>query len=133
MAKPSLSTISINFPFQLASVVSEPDFSTSRALFNFDVVVVRPYALVKQTYSGRSDGEFEVRWSDYAAAKAEVESKIEDIARFLDQGGLLVVVLDALQVLRCRTGGYSTGTIYTATNYDFLDEHFFRVVRNLRA
>ena len=130
MAKLSLSTISINFPFQLASVVSEPDFSTSRALFNFDVVVVRPYALVKQTYTGRSGGEFQVQWSDYGSAKTEIKSKVEDIARLLDQGGLLVVVLDVLQVLKCRTGGYSGGTIYTATNYDFLDEHFFRAVRN---
>ena len=125
MAKP-LKTISIAFPFKDSNVVYESSFSTDRALFDFDVVVVRPYTFS----SGGSGGRARVEYSQYAIAKADVESKIEDLNRLLRAGGLLIVILDVLELLQCRTGGYSVGTVYTVTNYDFLDHLFHERVRN---
>jgi hypothetical protein len=128
MANPKpLRTISINFPFHDPSVVNVSNFSTDRALFDFEVVVVRPYSVIG---SGKSGGEFSVEWRDYSRVKQEMARKIEDISRLLQGGGLLVVVLDAVQVLRCQTGGYTGGTIYTVTNYDFLHPHFFESIGN---
>ena len=106
------------------------DFTTDRALFDFDVVVVRPYSLLRRDSTGRSGNEFGVEWRVYATLKDEIQSKMADISRLLAQGGLLVVVLDTLEVLRCHTGGYSMGTIYTLTNYDFLDPDFFKSIQN---
>src|SRR5260370_9435513 len=125
-AKP-LRTISVNIPFQTSSVVNVPDLSTDRALFDFEVVVIRPYSVVR---SGSSGGEFSVEWREYSRVKDQMERKMEDLNRLLHGGGLLVVVLNALEVLTCRTGGYTGGTIYTTTNYDFLDRHFFECVGN---
>jgi hypothetical protein len=125
MTKSSLRMLSINFPFKNQSVINERDFSTSRALFDFDVVVVRPYGSVE-----RAGGKFSVQYDLYSRVNAEMEGRIDDVARLLVQGGLLVVLLDALEILQCRTGGYSGGTIYTATNYDFLDAHFYEAVHN---
>ncbi len=122
----SLKTISINFPFKNPSVISEPRLSTDRALFDFDLVVVRPYSF----HSSGPGGRYQVEWRQYSEIKSEMQGKIADINRLLDQGGLLVVVLDVVEVFECRTGGYTSGTIYTATNYDFLDTHFFESVRN---
>jgi hypothetical protein len=125
MAKPP-KTISIAFPFRDSNVVYESTFSTDRALFDFDVVVVRPYTFL----SGGSGGRARVEYRQYAIAKADVESKIEDLNRLLRAGGLLIVILDVLELLQCRTGGYSLGTVYTVTNYDFLDHLFHEHVRN---
>lgn len=122
----SLKTISINFPFKNPSVVVEASFATDRALFDFDLVVVRPYSF----HSSGPGGHFRVEWRQYSRIKNEIEGKIADIQRLLFQGGLLVVVLDVLEVFECHTGGYTGGTLYTATNYDFLDTHFFESVRN---
>lgn len=122
----SLKTLSINFPFKNQSVVNEPNLSTDKALFDFDLVVIRTYSFGP---SGPG-GPFRVDWRQYSAIKSDMEGKIADINRLLSQGGLLVVVLDVVQVFECHTGGYSGGTLYTATNYDFLDTHFFESVRN---
>jgi hypothetical protein len=121
----ALRTLSINFPFKSASVICEADFSTPRALFDFDVAVVRPYCLLD-----RSGGRFSVEWNSYSHANGVMQKRVDEAARLLDQGGLLVVVLSAVEVLKCRTGGYSMGTIYTTTNYDFLDPRFYEVVHN---
>jgi hypothetical protein len=121
----ALRTLSVNFPFKNASVICEADFSTPRALFDFDVVVVRPYCFIEH-----SGGKFSVQWNAYSHARSVMRRRVDEAARLLEQGGLLVVVLSAAEVLTCRTGGYSMGTIYTTTNYDFLDPHFYEVVEN---
>jgi hypothetical protein len=122
-----LRTISINFPFQSSSVVNEPNLSTRRALFDFDVVVVRPYPLVGAHGDRRPH---RVEWREYTRLNNEIAGRTDDISRLLHEGGLLVVVLDALEIVQCHTGGYTGGTLYTATNYDFLDDHFFESVVN---
>ena len=45
-ARKKLRVLSINFPFQDKSVEQVDDLSTERALFDFDVVVIRPYSLI---------------------------------------------------------------------------------------
>jgi hypothetical protein len=100
-------------------------------LFDFDVVVIRPYLLVGNRPAGWSN----IESHEYSQAIREVVGKAEDIGRLLQQGGLLVVILDALQALRFNSGAYSYtgGTIYTVTNYDFLGEHFSVVCATGRA
>lgn len=124
----NLKILSINFPFTTSWVVQEPTLATSRALFDFDAVVIRPYALVGSKPAGQSS----IESREYGRARNEVTGKIEDIRRLLYQGGLLVVILDAVQELKFYSGAhsYSGGTLYTVTNYDFLDEHFFQCIRN---
>ena len=123
-----LRVISINFPFKTPWVVQEPGLATDRALFDFDVVVIRPYLLIGNRPAGQSN----IESSEHSRARREVDGKDEDIVRLLRQGGLLVVILDSLQLMRYVSGRYSYtgGTIYTVTNYDFLGERFFSCVRN---
>jgi hypothetical protein len=123
-----LKVLSINFPFRAPWVVQEATLATTRALFDFDVVVLRPYLLV----STRPVGKSSIESGDYNRARKEIYGKTEDISRLLQQGGLLVVILDALQELKFNTGAYSYtgGTIYTVTNYDFLSPYFFNCMRN---
>jgi hypothetical protein len=125
-----LKIISINFPFRTPWVVQEPTLATQRALFDFDVVVIRPYLLLRTPAGGPYEIE---RHSAFSQARNEMMDKIDDISRLLKQGGLLVVILDAVQILTYHTGrgSYTSGgTVYTVTNYDFLEENFFRCVRN---
>jgi len=129
MAK-ELKILSINFPFRTAWVVHQPTLATQRALFDFDVVVIRPYLLL----GVRAGGPYEIeRHSAFFQAKSEMTDKIDDISRLLKQGGLLVVILDLQQELTFHTGRgsyVSGGTVYTTTNYDFLDDRFSLCVRN---
>ena len=127
MAK-NLKVLSINFPFRTPWVEQEPTLATQRALFDFDVVVIRPYFLV----GDKSGGPWEILQGPFSRAKREMTAKIEDIDRLLRQGGLLVVILGAYQELTFNTErhSYMGGTLYTVTNYDFLEEHFFNCIRN---
>jgi hypothetical protein len=122
-------TISINFPFKNPSVVSQADFSTQRALFDFEVAVVRPYAIRPPTPN--PPGPLRVQFNRYAQVKEEIGGRNEDIMRLLGEGGLLVVVLDVIEIIECHTGGdFGGGTLYTATNYDFLHTFFDECIKN---
>jgi hypothetical protein len=125
-----LKILSINFPFRTPWVVQERTLATPRALFDFDVVVIRPYLLVGLPQGG----PFEVdRHGAFIRAQEEMTAKVGDIDRLLSQGGLLVVILDVFQHLTFSTGKHSYtsgGTLYTTSNYEFLDEHFFRCLAN---
>ncbi len=110
-------------------VVQESGLATPRALLDFDVVVIRPYLLVRDYPAGLSN----IEARQYKEARREVCGKLEDTGRLLEQGGLLVVILDVLQEMKFNTAAhrYSVGgRIYTVTNYDFLSEHFFHCVRS---
>jgi hypothetical protein len=125
-----LKILSINFPFKVPWVIHEPSLATQRALFDFDVVVIRPYLLL----GVRAGGPYEIeRSGPFFQAKHEMTDKIDDVTRLLKQGGLLVVILDARQELTYHTGRHSYtsgGTIYTVTNYDFLEPQFSDCLRN---
>jgi hypothetical protein len=129
MAK-DIKILSVNFPSKTPWVVQEPTLATPRALFDFDVVVIRPYLL-----HGKPGGPWSIDQRAYSHGQSEMVGKHEDMIHLLRQGGLLVVVLDAIQEFKFSTGrsSYMGETIYTLTNYDFLDfleERFFHCVRN---
>jgi len=125
-----LKILSINFPFRTPWIVQTETLATPRALFDFDVVIIRPYLLASQP----SGGPWQIEYRAYHEALEEVRGKNEDISRLLRQGGLLVVILDEFQELKFDSGAhtYTGGTVYTVTNYDFLDEHFSECMRNGR-
>jgi hypothetical protein len=95
MAK-NLKIHSINFPFKTPWVEQKPTLATQRALFDLDVVVIRPYLLV----GDKPGGPWEIDQGPFNRAKREMTAKIEDISRLLSQGGLQVVILDAFQELQ---------------------------------
>jgi hypothetical protein len=121
MAKP-ISVLAINFPFKNPAVVQEDGLPTNRALFDFDVVVIRPHALRAAVHADP--------WGTYQRLKGEFERKHEDLWRLLHDGKLLVVILDVVDSLALDSGGYSSRQKYTVTNYDFLDDQFFISIRN---
>jgi hypothetical protein len=126
-----LRTISIDFKFKNPSVVFEASFSTSLALFDFDVVVVRPYSFLRGKSISRTGGSIRVEWEILSRAKSEITNKIEDLNRLLRQGGLLIVILDVVEILQFQNESYfSEHEIHSVTNYDFLDSQFFMSVRN---
>src|ERR1700731_1746221 len=101
-----LNILSVNFPFKDKSVVQELTLSTERAFFDFDVIVVRPRTLMDAVHQdpqhrGRID------WPSYKRAKKIVVGKIEEIAHLLENGGILAVILDRIELRECYTGGYS--------------------------
>lgn len=124
MGRP-LKIVSINFPFKHTGIEQVDSFNTEHALFDFDVVVVRPYSFPRLT------GQHE-DWEHYNSAEHEIKGKIGDLKRLLLNGGLLVIILDAKDIVHYDSGQYSYtgGTTYTVTNYDFLDRDFHRVVTN---
>lgn len=125
-----LRVISINFPFKAPWVVQEPTLATDRALFDFDVAVIRPYLLD----TSKGAGKWEIGHSDYERYKGTISKKIGDITRLLKQGGLFVVIIDAKQELEfiAGKGGYIGSTKYTLSNYDFFPPSFYKRLINGR-
>jgi hypothetical protein len=123
-----LKVLSINFPSKTPWVVQAATLATPLALFDSDVVVIRPYLLL----GGRAGGPWMIEPESYQRVRREMTGKIEDTVRLLQKGGLLAVILDAVQQFKYDTGAYSytAATVYTVTNYDFLDDQFFLSVRN---
>lgn len=80
-----LRVISVNFPFQNQQVVQEETLATNRALFDFDVVVIRPPSF------GFELGRYDL----YLRLAVMMKSKRSEIDRLLAQGGVLVIFLDA--------------------------------------
>jgi hypothetical protein len=121
----SLKILSINFPFRNEGVEQARSLAIDRALFDYDVVVIRPYALSRNT--SRSGEE-----SNFSAVRAEITGKIKDLERLLVSGRLLIVILDAVDVLEYHSGQYSYvgGTQYSNTNYDFLSADFHSALHN---
>lgn len=68
-----LRILSINFPFKTPWVVNQPSLATQRALFDFDVVVIRPYLL-----SGEAGGPWRSEGEAYHRMNREMTGKIED-------------------------------------------------------
>ncbi len=117
----NLRVISINFPFQSPEVVQERTLSTDRALFDFDVVVIRP-----PTFGGSPIQNLSV----FQMLDATMNSKKGELQRLFAQGGVLVVLLDVPDTYRVSTGGYLSGSAYTVNNYEFLHYNFINCVRS---
>jgi hypothetical protein len=121
----SLKILSINFPFRNEGVQQARSLAVDRALFDYDVVVIRPYPLSRNTSRSGED-------SNFFAVRAEITGKIKDIERLLVSGRLLIVILNVVDVLEYHSGKYSYmgGTLYSNTNYDFLGPDFHTSLRN---
>src|SRR6478735_11735664 len=96
----SLKILSINFPFRNEDVEQARSLTVDQALFDYDVVVIRPYLLSRNT--SRSGEE-----SNFFTVRAEITGKIKDLERLLVSGGLLIVILDVVDVLEYHSGKYS--------------------------
>jgi hypothetical protein len=111
-----LKVLSINFPFQDQNVVQERELANDRALFDFDVVVIRP-----GQFKGFPPGKLSLEQD----IEAVMRVKNAELSRLWAQGGVLVVVIDVPDIYEATTGsGHSMRTRYSAGNYDFLDRGF---------
>lgn len=111
--------ISINFPFKDQGVVCEDTLATERALFDFDVVVIRP-----QKFGHTASYE------TYEKLKSLMGAKKVELSRLFAQGGVLAIFLDVADTYTIDTGGYGYGTRYSVNNYEFLDDGFVDCLRS---
>ena len=115
-----LKVISINFPFLSTEVVEEDTLATDRALFDFDVVVIRPHRFSQAMQD----------YSTYSYFESLMSKKKTELDRLFAQGGVLVVLLDVPSILTVNTGSYSTGGTYRVNNYEFLKYNFVGCLRS---
>lgn len=101
-----LRVISINFQFADKSVV-HASLDSDRALFDFDVVVIRPLRFNVSRIDSRTCEHLQ---SVMATKKGE-------LASFFSQGGVLVVFLDVPDVYRVEGDRYGQGACIV-DNYD---------------
>jgi hypothetical protein len=121
----SLKVISLNFHFRDTTVVCEPGLQTARSLFDFDVVVIRPHSLSPfiQNPTMRIRGYDYLLPGDYDTLVELVRGRRAELGRLLQQGGVLVIILDSVEVYKFDSHGYGytqRETVDTVTNYDFL-------------
>jgi hypothetical protein len=108
-----LRVISVDFPFAEASVV-QTILDSEWALFDFDVVIMRPQ-------------RFQVQLLGDSATCAYLQSvlgkKKRELESFFAQGGVLVVFLDVPDFYKVSGDRYGMGANFV-DNYDFLDPNF---------
>jgi hypothetical protein len=126
VAKP-LRVLSINFPFATKGIDNVDTLATPKALFDFDVVVLRPHPLLPSEERGM---EWKVEADDFGRAERLVQSKKEEFLRFLAVGGLLVVILDSLERYFFMSHSYTHRIQEHCSNYDFLNDSLWRYLRN---
>jgi hypothetical protein len=114
-----LRVISIDFPFSDVNV-ARASLDGPAALFDFDVVVIRPSEFEFSTAPSR--GTCEHLQSVMHKKKSELES-------LFAQGGVLVVFLDVPDYYRVPGDRYGSGACLV-DNYDFLDKSFTNGLRS---
>ena len=125
----SLRLVSVNFPFLESRVEQVRSLATRKALSDYDVIVIRPHPvswLLDHPVS-QQGGECWVDGSDFAKAESIVIRQKAVILRLLERGGLVVVILDSLEILRWNpynSGHAHIAGVHKLSNYDFLDEQF---------
>ncbi len=111
-----LRVLSLNYV--LGSPAINQPINTEMALFDFDVVLVRPPRFPAENKSSICQA-----WQSTMAIKRR------ELQTLFAQGGVLVVLLDAPDYYRVDTsGGYSSGQTLIVENYDFLDDRFAQFV-----
>lgn len=115
-----LRVISINFPFADTSVVHAP-LDSDKALFDFDVVVIRPQQFEVLPYQSNNLGIF-------YQVKSLMTTKRQELNSFFFQGGVLVVFLDVPDFYRVRGDRYGQGS-HIVDNYDFLGTNLATCLR----
>jgi hypothetical protein len=108
-----LRVISINVPFADTSVVHASLYS-DLALFDFDVVVIRP-----QGFEGWDPPSDSTICGHLQSIMATKKRELDSLFR---QGGVLVVFLDVPDVYRVEGDRFGQGAC-VVDNYDFLDAH----------
>src|SRR5260370_10438991 len=92
-----LKIISINFKFKNPEVVLESTLFNDHALFDFDVVVIRPHSLPSIR---------EPEWGPFEAIQNAMKKKKGELMRLLAQGGLLIFILHYVEVREYHTVRY---------------------------
>ncbi len=132
--QPAGHILSVNFLFETEGIENEISLATAKAFFDFDVVVVRPHSLarfIKGAVNKRGDENWLDVGSDFDDLVQVVRRKTPEIIQLLEKGGLLVIILDAVDVYKWNPHAYSythTGEIEGITNYDFLGNEFWAYV-----
>jgi hypothetical protein len=126
-----LRVISIGFPFENESV-AHASLETDRALFDFDVVVIRPPQFAITTDCNLEAFKILSQMSAFGAhehLESVVNSKKRELDIFFRQGGVLVVFLVPPDSHRVEQKRYGQTETYTIDNYDFLDRHLAMCLR----
>ncbi len=113
-----LRIISLNFELR-ASTVSDDLLTTERALFDFDVVVIRPPDL------SRFEDDNQGVYQHIASA---METKKRELNTFFDQGGVLAVFIAPPVSYGLSGDRYGQGRAIV-DNYDFLDTDLARCLQ----
>src|SRR5947209_16025038 len=116
----SLRVLSLNFGISAAGIISD-DFDTDRALFDFDVVVIRPQTIPR--LRGTREG--------YDKLHSLMLKKSFELEALFSQGGVLVVLLDVPTYYEYTERGYEKSP-FVVSSYDFLDSRFASLLRNGR-
>jgi len=109
--------------------------ATHKALSDFDVVVIRPHSIARflKHSVNQVGADCWIEGSDFARVEAVVTSRSSDILQLLERGGLLVVILDAIEALKWNPYAHvhsHLAGVHRVTNYDFLDKEFNSCVHN---
>jgi hypothetical protein len=112
-----LRVISIDFQFADPSVV-HASLDSARALFDFDLVVIRPQPF----------GESRQDLTTCEYFKSVMYTKRRELHSFFSQGGVLVIFLDVPDYYRAESNRYGQGACLI-NNYDFLDSNFASCLR----
>jgi hypothetical protein len=108
-----LRVISIDFPFTESSVVQSSLYDPT-ALFDFDVVVIRPSKLKAETWNDQTTARY---------LKGVMYQKKRELDLLFAQGGILVVFLDVPYSYDFYGDGYRNSA-FSVSNYEFLDLQF---------
>jgi len=106
-----LRIISINFSFRDVDVFNSP-LDGDRALFDSDVVVIRPPQFV---------GARGMKTCEHL--RSVMQTKRRELRTLFQQGGVVVVVLDVPDVYKVEVRGYGSSSCIL-DNYDFIDSNF---------
>jgi hypothetical protein len=116
MSKGDLRVAAVNVAFASGAVTAP--FDSDIALFDFDVVLVRPPQFPKP--SGPSQMETYRRFERLMATK---KAEIKTLFR---QGGILAVLLDVPSVYEVEKRDHRGPVTYSVNNYDFIEGHLAR-------
>jgi len=113
MSNKPLRVVSINFWFADRNVV-QADLDSDRALFDFDIVVIRPPQF--PVSPGRPNDD-----AIYRHLNSVMEAKKRELDSLFCQGGVLVVFLDAPDYFEVTKQIRRSWVTNSVNNYDFLD------------
>ncbi len=127
--------VSVNFPFRTLPVAQLHSLAAREALCDYDVVVIRPSSLGQFPGLPADLGDCEgwIEGNEFARVEAIFARKKVEILQLLENGGVLVVILDALETLRWNPyaqGHSHLGGVHSVTNYDFLDREICSCIHN---